>query len=218
MNELYARDLELVKQGRMPAGVDEAGRGALAGPVVCAAVILDYNLVIDELNDSKQLTPKRREKLFDIITDSAVAYQIVSIDASYIDTYNILAATLEGMRQAMVQISPLPSPFLIDGNQLPFKEFGNSQPLIPTLVQQTVVDGDALHACIAAASILAKVHRDRMMMRFHDRFPHYGFDRHKGYGTAAHLKALRQHGPCELHRQSFAPVREIMQVMDIFRS
>jgi len=213
MNELYARDIALLKKNRLLIGVDEAGRGALAGPVVCAAVVLDYEAQIDGINDSKLLTAKRREELFELLLANALAHKVVSVSSCYIDNYNILEATLEGMRQAIDGIACGQCLCLIDGNQLPFKHHESHHQCI---VQQTVVDGDALHACIAAASILAKITRDRLMIELHHQYPLYGFDRHKGYGTAAHLKAIRQHGPCDQHRKTFGPIREALQVMDIF--
>ena len=213
MSELHNRDLALLTDHPLLMGVDEAGRGALAGPVVCAAVILNYGEQIEGLNDSKLISAKRRDQLYDKILANALAFRIINISPAYIDAHNILQATMEGMRQAIDGIACGQCLCLIDGNQLPFK---HCQSRHPQLVQQTVVDGDALHACIAAASILSKVTRDRLMIELHQQYPIYGFDRHKGYGTAAHLKALRQHGPCEAHRMSFGPIREVLQIMDIF--
>jgi ribonuclease HII len=200
VTSLYEFDLSLPEKGRRLIGVDEAGRGALAGPVVVAAVILDYNTAIDGINDSKKLSPARREKLFGQITASAVAYQIVEVDAAYIDTHNILQATLHGMREAVIALAGDSDLCLIDGN---------AQPKQLPCQARTVIHGDSLSACIAAASILAKVHRDRLMVAHDPGFPLYGFARHKGYGTALHLKALEQYGPCPLHRVTFAPVRDL---------
>jgi len=226
MNELYRRDLELLQSYPLLMGVDEAGRGALAGPVVCAAVILDYHEPIPALNDSKQVTAKQRGLLYEAVLAHAQACQIVAIPVKYIDEHNILQATLEGMRQAITAILPQTCLCLVDGNQLPSSDgfrfentssvgFQSSASHSP-IELRAIVSGDASHACIAAASILAKVTRDRLMIELHDSFPQYGFDRHKGYGTAAHLKALRQQGPCAFHRMSYGPVRDILQVMAIF--
>lgn len=196
MSPLYANDLSYSKQ---LVGVDEAGRGALAGPVVVAAVQLDYQVHIAGLNDSKKLSPARREKLYQQIVSSAKAFKIVEIDSSYIDEHNILQATLEGMSQAICAIAEKDHLCLIDGKQSP--------PALPCNVH-CVVRGDGLHACIAAASILAKVHRDRLMTSLHQDFPLYGFDKHKGYGTARHFQAIQANGPCRLHRSSFYPVSQ----------
>lgn len=180
------------------AGVDEAGRGALAGPVVVAAVILDPARPISGLDDSKRLTANRRTDLCKIIIDRVRAYSIVSIDPATIDRINILQATLLGMKQAVEQLDPVPDLALIDGNRAPEL----------TIPCRTIIKGDQLEACISAASILAKVSRDRYMQEQHQRFPCYGFDHNKGYPTPDHLQALPQHGPCEIHRQSFGPVRQ----------
>ena len=174
-------------------GVDEAGRGPLAGPVYAAAVILPRGLVIEGLNDSKKLTEKKRAELFDVITAKAVAYGIASADEKEIDEINILQATFLAMRRAIAALSVRPDLALIDGNR--DSDFG-----VPS---ETVVRGDSLSANIAAASILAKVTRDRVMERFAEEYPQYGFEIHKGYGTKRHYEALREFGPCPIHRQSF---------------
>ena len=179
------------------AGVDEAGRGPLAGPVVVAAVILDPRRVIDGLDDSKRLSEKRREALFPLIRENSLAWSIVEVDVDEIDQVNILQATLLGMRRAVEKLSPTPSLALIDGNRAPDLE----------CAAKTIVQGDRLEPAISAASILAKVARDRLMKELHLRYPVYGFDRHKGYPTAEHLRLLKEYGPCEIHRKSFAPVR-----------
>ena len=179
------------------AGVDEAGRGPLAGPVVVAAVILDPRRTIDGLDDSKKLSEKRRETLFPLIRDRSLAWSIVEVDVDEIDQVNILQATLLGMRRAVEQLSPAPSLALIDGNRAPDLE----------CAAKTIVQGDALEPAISAASILAKVARDRLMKGLHLRYPCYGFDRHKGYPTAEHLRLLNEYGPCAIHRKSFAPVQ-----------
>jgi len=200
MSEFYRHDLEL--GGASLIGVDEAGRGALAGPVVIASVKLDYSLSIEDIDDSKKLSPARREKLYGQIIASALAWKIVEIDNRYIDTHNILQATLEGMRQAVCAIAQPTDLALIDGNKAP------SNLPCPHLC---VIGGDSLQACVAAASILAKVHRDRLMDNLHLLHPNYGFDRHKGYGTRLHLQAIREYGPCPLHRFSFSPISEYRQ-------
>jgi len=178
------------------AGVDEAGRGPLAGPVVTAAVILDPERIPKGVDDSKKLSEKKRLVLFDEIRAHALAYSIVAVSVQEIDQYNILQATLRGMAQAVAELSLKPDVVRVDGNQ---------RPPIDGLVE-TLVGGDALEPAISAASILAKVHRDRWMLDLHEQFPAYGFDRHKGYPTAGHMKALTMHGPCPAHRRSFKPV------------
>lgn len=179
------------------AGVDEAGRGPLAGPVVVAAVILDPRRTIAGLDDSKKLSEKRREALFPQIRKMSLAWSIVRVEVEEIDNINILQATLLGMRRALEDLNPAPSLALVDGNRAP----------AVACEVRTIVHGDSLEPAIAAASILAKVFRDRLMMDYHQRFPCYGFDRHKGYPTAEHLRLLQENGPCEIHRKSFAPVR-----------
>lgn len=174
-------------------GVDEAGRGPLAGPVCAAAVILPRGLDIPGLNDSKKLTAKRREALYDIITEQALAYGIAFASELEIDEINILQATFLAMRRAMDQLRVRPDIALIDGNRE--TDFG--------LPVQTIVKGDSLSANIAAASILAKVTRDRFMLEVDEKYPQYGFATHKGYGTRAHYAALREFGPCPIHRRTF---------------
>ncbi len=182
------------------AGVDEAGRGPLAGPVVVAAVVLNPDRPIDGLADSKKLNEKRRENLYPLIIDRCHAWAVVEIEATEIDRINILQATLLGMKQAVEQLLPPPSLALIDGNQAPDLD----------CIVRTIVKGDSLEPAISAASILAKVSRDRLMKRLHLQYPVYGFDRHKGYPTADHLERLRRFGPCPIHRKSFAPVRNVL--------
>ena len=178
---------------RYAAGVDEAGRGALAGPVIAAAVILPDDVMITGLDDSKRLTPAKRDVLYDRITDLATAVGVGRSDASVIDTVNIRRANLLAMKEAVEALSPAPGHLLIDG--------------IDTIdwqgPQTTVVGGDARSLSIAAASIIAKVTRDRIMVACDPDFPEYGFARHKGYGTAVHLAALDAHGPSTVHRRSF---------------
>jgi ribonuclease HII len=186
---------------RLTAGVDEAGRGPLAGPVVVAAVILDPLQTPDGLNDSKRLSEKQREALFPQIQEQALAWSVVEVGVDEIDELNILQATLLGMQRAVESLSPAPLLALIDGNRAPALQ----------CEVRTIVQGDRLEPAISAASILAKVTRDRLMEDFHRRFPCYGFDRHKGYPTAEHLRLLLENGPCAIHRKSFAPVRHALQ-------
>lgn len=183
------------------AGVDEAGRGPLAGPVSVAAVILDPARPIAGLDDSKKLTEARREALYPLIVERALAWRIEFVEADEIDRLNILQATLTGMRRALEGLAPTAELARIDGNRLPK---GLPCPAV------ALVGGDAIDSAIMAASILAKVARDRRMLELHARWPHYGFDRHKGYPSPAHLAALREHGPCPEHRRSFAPVRAVL--------
>ena len=183
------------------AGVDEAGRGPLAGPVVAAAVILDDHKPIKGLADSKKLTALRREKLFDEIRAKALCCSVALATVEEIDRLNILQATMLAMQRAVKGLRLKPAKVLVDGNRLPVLD----------VVAEAIVSGDALVPAISAASILAKVTRDRMLDELHDQHPLYGFDRHKGYGTAQHLAALREHGPLPAHRRSFAPVAQAMQ-------
>lgn len=178
------------------AGVDEAGRGPLAGPVVAAAVILDDLNPIQGLNDSKKLSAKRREALFDEIRARSLCYAIAQASVQEIDQLNILQATMLAMKRAVEGLRLPPKLVLVDGNRL------------PTLAMraEAIVQGDALVPAISAASILAKVHRDRLCQALHAQYPLYGFDQHKGYGTARHLAALQAHGPADCHRLTFAPV------------
>lgn len=179
------------------AGVDEAGRGPLAGPVVAAAVILDERQPIKGLADSKKLSASRREKLYDEIRAKALCCCIAEASVEEIDTLNILQATMLAMRRAVQGLRLKPQLVLVDGNRIPVMD----------VRAEAVVRGDALIPAISAASILAKVHRDRGCEALDQQYPQYGFARHKGYGTAEHLAALQVHGPCEQHRASFAPVR-----------
>lgn len=174
-------------------GVDEAGRGPLAGPVCAAAVILPEHLQIPGLTDSKKLTDKKRRELFPVIQEQAVAYGIGLASEQEIDEINILQATFLAMRRALDQLSVRPEIALIDGNRE--TDFG--------LPVKTVVKGDSLSANIAAASILAKVTRDNLMVELAQQYPEYGFEIHKGYGTKAHYEALRTYGPCPIHRKTF---------------
>lgn len=182
------------------AGVDEAGRGPLAGPVVAAAVILDDLHPIAGLNDSKKLTARRREQLFDEIRARALCFAVAEASVEEIDTLNILQATLLAMRRAVEGLRLKPGKVLVDGNRLPVLD----------VVAEAIVQGDALVPAISAASILAKVTRDRWCAQVDADFPQYGFAAHKGYGTAEHMQALREHGACPHHRTSFAPVRAVL--------
>ncbi|MFC1776460.1 ribonuclease HII [Pseudomonadota bacterium] len=179
------------------AGVDEAGRGPLAGPVVVAAVILPASYKLDSLDDSKRLSAVKRERLAPQIEAQAVAFAVEFVEVDEIDRVNILQATLNGMQRAVENLNPAPQRAMIDGNRAPQL----------SCEVRTVIGGDRLVASISAASVLAKVYRDRLMLSMHDLYPEYGFDRHKGYPTALHLERLKLHGPCCIHRRSFAPVR-----------
>ena len=186
-NEIYGEGYALL------CGVDEAGRGPLAGPVYAAAVILPRGCVIEGLNDSKELTEKKREALFDPICSAAIAYGIARAEVEEIEALNILNATFLAMNRAIAQLNPAPTLALIDGNR-------NTGIAVPS---RTVIKGDGRCADIAAASVLAKVSRDRYMLEMAARYPEYHFEAHKGYGTAAHYAALREYGPSPIHRMSF---------------
>lgn len=183
------------------AGVDEAGRGPLAGPVVAAAVILDELNPIKGLADSKVLTALRREKLYDEIRAKALCFSIAQASVEEIDRLNILQATMLAMKRAVEGLRLRPAKVLVDGNRLP----------VLSMLAEAIVKGDSLIPAISAASILAKVHRDHWCAQFHLEYPQYGFAAHKGYGTAIHLAALREHGVCPEHRKSFRPVAEAMR-------
>ena len=186
-NEIYAEGYKLI------CGVDEAGRGPLAGPVCAAAVILPRGLDIPGLNDSKKLSEKKRDELFELIKDEAVCYGIAFASVEEIEEHNILEATFIAMNRAISQLEPKPELALIDGNRTKGIE----------LASRSVVKGDSKCADIAAASILAKVSRDRYMLSMAEKFPQYHFEKHKGYGTKLHYEALREFGPSEIHRLSF---------------
>lgn len=185
------------------AGVDEAGRGPLAGPVVAAAVILDDLQPIKGLADSKILTALRREKLFDEIRAKALCCSIAEASVEEIDQLNILQATLLAMRRAVEGLRLKPYKVLVDGNRLPVLD----------VLAEAIVKGDATEPAISAASILAKVHRDRWCAELDLQYPQYGFAKHKGYGTAEHLAALRAHGACPQHRKAFRPVTDVLSVV-----
>jgi len=184
----------------LTAGVDEAGRGPLAGPVVAAAVILDELKPIRGLNDSKLLTPRVRERLYLEIHAKALCFCIAQASVEEIDELNILQATLLAMRRAVEGLRLRPNKVLVDGNRLPTLR----------ITAEAIIGGDAKVKSISAASILAKVHRDRLCQELHAQHPQYGFDGHKGYATPEHLAALQAHGICPHHRRSFAPVRELL--------
>lgn len=199
--ELWQRGFQLV------AGVDEAGRGPLAGPVVAAAVVLPqvwqdggFDERLRDLNDSKQLTEARREAFFAILTaHQDIRHGIATVDAAMIDRINILQATHRAMNEALARLQPPPEHVLVDGNPVKSLRFP----------QTALVKGDSRSYSIAAASVLAKVTRDRIMRKFHEQFPAYGFAEHKGYGTPQHLAAIAKLGPCPLHRRSFAPLKPV---------
>ena len=175
-------------------GIDEAGRGPLAGPVYAAAVILPLGLEIEGLNDSKKISEKKREQLFDVICEKAVDYSIGIATEQEIDEINILNATFLAMHRAVEGLKTKPDYALIDGNQYP---------KIPFVAEETVVKGDAKVMSVAAASILAKVSRDRFMLEMAEKYPQYGFDKHKGYGTKQHINAIKAFGICPIHRKTF---------------
>ncbi len=179
--------------GCVVCGADEAGAGPLAGPVYAAAVILPRGCVIEGLDDSKKLTEKKREALFDVICREAVSYAITSVDEKKIDEINILRARMLAMDEAIKRLGTVPELALIDGNRTEGID-GNTQP---------VIGGDGIYSCIAAASVLAKVSRDRYMLALAEKYPQYAFERHKGYGTKLHYERLAQYGPCPAHRVTF---------------
>ncbi len=194
MTELWSLENEIYDSGvKLLCGVDEAGRGPLAGPVCASAVILPRGMEIAGLNDSKKLSEKRREELYDVICNEAISYGIAFAEVEEIETLNILEATFVAMNRAIAKLSVVPELALIDGNRAK----GISLPA------KAIVKGDAKCADIAAASILAKVTRDRYMLKMAEKYPEYHFERHKGYGTKAHYEALREYGPSPIHRMSF---------------
>lgn len=197
--DLLTNEKRLYQQGYSRiAGVDEAGRGPLAGPVTAAAVILPPGIEIEGLNDSKKLTEKKREALFEVICEKALAYSICSVSNETIDQINILEATMQAMRAAIEGLSVTPDYVLIDGNRMKGV----------TLPHETIVKGDSLSASIAAASILAKVSRDRYMYQQAQLYPEYHFEKHKAYGTKEHLELIAKYGPSPIHRKTFRGVKE----------
>ncbi len=203
IRDLWSYERTLEAEGLTPiAGVDEAGRGPLAGPVVAACAIIPFHFCLDGINDSKQLTAKQREQSYERLIASETLYAIGIVDSDEIDRINILKATHIAMHRAVTAMTVTPLALLIDG--LPV-------PTMSSCRHVALVGGDALSASIAAASILAKVTRDRLMCEYAAIFPQYGFDQHKGYGSAHHLKALRKHGPCPIHRRSFSPISTMVR-------
>lgn len=198
---LYEFDESLYKKGfKALAGLDEAGRGPLAGPVVASAVMLCYDKKINGINDSKILSEKQRERLFHLILENSISVGIGIVDAEIIDEINILRATRLAMMLALKDLSREPDLLLIDALALP----------AINIKQMPVIRGDAKSASIAAASIIAKVIRDAIMALYHDKYPQYGFDKHKGYPTKEHIRRLNIHGPCQIHRKSFNSVSDLV--------
>lgn len=194
VQKMRTRENELIANGyRLVCGTDEAGRGPLAGPVFAAAVILPEGTVIDGINDSKKLSPQKREALYEIIKEKAISYAFTAISEKIIDEINILNATMLAMKTAVEKLSPLPDYVLVDGNKLPEL----------SCPSEAIVKGDSKSISIAAASIVAKVERDRYITKSAEIYPEYGFDRHKGYGTKAHTEAILKYGPCPIHRKTF---------------
>lgn len=187
--------------GARVAGVDEAGRGPLAGPVVVAAVILPADARLAGLDDSKRLSREVRERLFGEIRSQALAWAIECVEVAEIERVNILTATLNGMQRSVAALDPAPTLVMVDGNRAPEL----------AIEVRTIIEGDRWVPAISAASILAKVTRDRIMDRWHREYPQYGFDHNKGYPTPEHLELLKRHGPCPIHRRTFAPVREALE-------
>ena len=204
LSTMYAYERAAASEGRtIVAGVDEAGRGPLAGPVAVAAVILPPECHLPRLNDSKKLSYAVREELFEQVTEHAVSYHVALIGAETIDSINILEATRMGMYEAIASLSPTPDEVLIDAVELP-------ELSIPS---KSIIKGDAKTASIAAASILAKVTRDRMMEDYDREYPNYGFAKHKGYGTREHIEAIQKYGVCPLHRKSFEPIKSMLHII-----
>ena len=193
MDWLFYEKKYISEGKKIICGVDEAGRGPLAGPVAAAAVIMPEGLIIDGVNDSKKISPKKREKLFDVICSQAISYSISFVDNETIDEINILNATYLAMTNAVKGLSVSPDVVLVDGNRLPGWEYDS----------EAIVKGDAVCHSIACASILAKVSRDRLMLKEAEKYPNYLFEKHKGYGTKVHIEMIKKHGLCPIHRKSF---------------
>ncbi len=193
-----------MRNKQLIAGVDEAGRGPLAGPVIAAAVILSPDKPIQGITDSKKLSEKKRDALFQLIQEQAIAWAIGRAEVHEIDDINILQASLLAMQRAVAALKVAPSHIQVDGNCLPKLPYS----------AEAIIGGDGSVEVIGAASILAKVVRDREMLEWHEKYPQYGFAAHKGYGTAVHLRALAEHGPSPIHRTSFAPVRVLLKKHD----
>ncbi len=199
--DLWNYEVDACEKGyQVVAGIDEAGRGPLAGPVVAAAVVLPLDADLSGLNDSKKLSPAKREELFPKIQVQSVAYGVAVVNPEVIDEINILQATRLAMKQAVEKLLSVPDLLLIDGNQK----------IDSSVKQWAIVKGDAKSFSIAAASVLAKVTRDHIMEDYHRLYPHYEFDRHKGYGTKLHRDLIAQHGPCPIHRRTFKGVTEYL--------
>ena len=199
--DLWDYEIKAGKKGyRLIAGVDEAGRGPLAGPVVAAAVVLPPDTILRGLDDSKKLSPAKREELFPKIQTQAIAYGVAVVSPEVIDKINILQAALLAMQQAVEQLQPVPDLLLIDGNQK----------TASSIEQWAIVKGDSKSLSIAAASVLAKVTRDHIMQDYHQLYPQYEFARHKGYGTKLHRDLIAEHGPCPIHRSTFKGVTEYL--------
>ena len=203
VQKLYAFEDEARADGyNLIAGVDEAGRGSLVGAVVVAAVILPGDLYLERLNDSKKISAKVRETLYDEIISAAISWSVVAVDVAEIDTLNIYRATLEGMKRAVAGLNVQPEFVLTDAMKV---DFGDK------ISTRSIIHGDALSASIAAASIIAKVTRDRLADRWAVDYPEYGFEHNRGYGTAEHIAAIEKHGPTPIHRRSFNPVKSLKQ-------
>lgn len=187
-------------------GVDEAGRGPLAGPVVVAAVILPDHFPVEILEDSKKITAKKRESAYLIIKEQAIDYQIIEISSQIVDEINILQGTLKGMAQSVKQLTHSYDRVVVDGRRA--KELPSAWDF--------AIGGDRLYGAIAAASILAKVHRDQLMVEWDEKYPMYGFSKNKGYGSKAHMEAIRNYGPCPIHRRSFDPLRTWLTEIELF--
>ncbi len=199
-SKLFLNDELYLKNYPVISGTDEAGRGPLAGPLVVSSVIFKKGFYNDIINDSKKLNEKKRNDLFDIIIENCFDYSISIVSSEKIDQLNILQATMFGMKETILKLKVKPDCSLIDGNKVPY---------IENYLLKPIVKGDSLHACIAAASILAKVTRDRIMIEYDQQFPLYGFAKHKGYPTKEHFLALRKHGITSIHRKSYKPVMQL---------
>jgi ribonuclease HII len=208
MSSCSELEQQLIAKGKtVIVGCDEVGRGALAGPVVAAAVVLDYNCIPDGLGDSKQIAREQREALADVIRKCAIAYAVCRIEAREIERINILRASLRAMRLATLRLGVTADALLVDGQHVPpLKYVGGKQPL-----RRAIIGGDGSIACISAASIIAKVERDAIMRDYHRRYRRYGFDSNVGYGTPVHYAGLEKHGPCPQHRRTFRPIRELLE-------
>ena len=201
MNQTLFEEKAFKKGHRLIAGIDEAGRGPLAGPVVASACILPRGLILNGVDDSKKLTPDQRAKLYHIITEHPeIIFGIGIVENALIDEMNILQASLHAMKLAIQDLSESPDYLLIDGNHLPATH----------IASKAIIKGDSRSQSIGAASILAKYTRDTLMIELHEKWPQYGFDQHKGYGTKKHVDALKIHGPCPIHRRSFEPVKSLV--------